>query len=258
MRKLVAVVPLVALAFAACDQAVMSPPDAQFAVGTAPWTGHGTMFDEDGVQVIQSIQCDEDYTPYIHWVLTINNADSAKITINGSTYEMFPMGNGTGAFHYISDYYDLETLVASAQYWFEGRVRGGGPNLVISNGCPGDPGIDEVGAWCSPGYWGNRTEAIWEDLTGFNFASMFNGNVSPTFYPNNLDPDQTIWYVIDTTPPVAGAAGPLGLDARNAAAAFLTSALDGFVFDPGLMDVAGQVCPFNAHGEPDPDFYANE
>jgi hypothetical protein len=264
MRKLVAIVPIAALAFAACDGSSLGPPDsASFTTGPVYYSGQGTYLDGDGNRVLGEEICGmengaEVDGPYLLWILTANGAASATITGPWGTEPMTAAGGGNSVFKFVSDWYDLDSLIDNVYAEWEvngGRVRGA-VQLVISHGCA--PNGGDIGAWCSPGYWGNRTEAIWEDLTGFNFASMFNGNVSPAFYENDLAPDQTIWYVIDTTPPVAGVAGPYGLDARNAAAAFLTSALDGFVFDPDLMDVTGQVCPFNANGEPDPDFYAND
>lgn len=96
--------------------------------GSVVYSGQGV---EGGA--LEEVVCDADETPYLLWILTANGATSAEIDINGSTGTMTQRGNG--AFQFVSEWYDLDTLEASATY--EGTANGR-PQLVISHGCPGD------------------------------------------------------------------------------------------------------------------------
>jgi hypothetical protein len=112
--------------------------------GTVDFIGQGTTL-TNGVRVLNTIQCSGDTAQpgSILWVFTVAGADSATITINGTTYAMTQSGQGT--FKYVSGWYNLTTVVASGTYI--GTVSGN-PQLVISHGCP-----PAQVSWCSPGFW---------------------------------------------------------------------------------------------------------
>lgn len=95
--------------------------------GSVDWTGQGTTNGE-----LDTVQCSGDTASpgSILWVFTATGAESATITINGQTFDMQQRGDGT--FHYVSGWYDLDTVTASASYVGETN----NPQLVISHGCP--------------------------------------------------------------------------------------------------------------------------
>jgi hypothetical protein len=66
-------------------------------------------------------------------------------------------------------------------------------------------------------------------------TTLFNGNVSPSYYANDLSPDQLLTYVLDHPADFGGTlgtAGPYGLTAFNAVGAYLTDQIPGYDFDP--------------------------
>jgi hypothetical protein len=179
---------------------------------------------------------------YLLWVLTANGATSAVLHLPDGAVDMIKVG---GTFKYASDYYNYADLVdppVTAKY--KGTARGN-VQLVVSHGC--QPFADE-GAWCSPGYWRNASDASWE-LTGYEKTDFFNDTVVPGFYDTASAADPTLIEVL-TTPGAntfGAESGPYGLNAFNATGAFLTDQIPGFSFDP---DAIGEedACPIDNHG----------
>ena len=58
--------------------------------------------------------------------------------------------DGGGAFKFVSDWYDLDTLIRAVSADYNGSPTN--PQLVISHGC-----APQLVQWCSPGYWRNNT-----------------------------------------------------------------------------------------------------
>jgi hypothetical protein len=118
-----------------------------------------------------------------------------------------------------------------------------------------------IGAWCSPGFWMNAGDGAWERLPGIYKTSLFAEVVVPTFYDGEYNGNPTLEDVLTYrgrggANHYGGPAAPYHLNAFNAVGAALTDALDGFAFDPNLMDSDEQVCPLNNAGDWDEDFYA--
>ena len=113
--------------------------------------------------------------PYLLWVLTASKASHADITFNAisgnaGTFPMTKFGNG--AFKYISPWLNPGTLAGNVKATYDGNPTNA--QLVVSHGCR--PFNDQAGAWCSPGFWGNATDAAWA-LTGYARTDAFNVTV---------------------------------------------------------------------------------
>ncbi len=182
---------------------------------------------------------------YLVWVLTANGATSAKLNLPDGTVDMIKVG---GTFKYASQYYSYASLVGlpvTAEY--EGKAKGN-IQLVVSHGC--QP-FETEGAWCSPGFWRNASDAAWL-RTGYAKTNYFNDTVVPNFYAFQSAADPTLIQVL-TTPGAntfGAAAPPYGLNAFNATGAFLTDQIPGFHFDPSLIDDKDNelACPIDNHG----------
>lgn len=186
--------------------------------------------------------------PYLLWVFTANGATSATITGPWGTAPMTQSGGGT--FKYISGYYSpLSGLIGNVTATITGGSASN-PQLTISHGCA--PKAD-IGAWCSPGYWKNTLNFNpngWTTIGIDPTTALFNGNVSPNYYANDLSPDQLLTYVLNHPADFGGSlgtAGPFGLTAFNAVGAYLTSQIPGYTFDPSLVNDEN-ACPLDAHG----------
>jgi hypothetical protein len=178
---------------------------------------------------------------YLVWVLTANGATSAKLTLPGGTVDMIKVG---GTFKYASQYYSYADIANIVTAEYEGKAKGN-VQLVVSHGC--QP-FDTEGAWCSPGYWRNASDAAWA-LTGYAKTDLFNNTVVPGFYDTASAADPTLIEVL-TTPGAntfGAESGPYGLNAFNATGAFLTEQIPGFHFDPDLIG-AENACPIDNHG----------
>jgi hypothetical protein len=184
--------------------------------------------------------------PYLLWVLTATGAKNADITGPWGTAAMTKFGNGT--FKYVSAWYDPDALVAfPVTATYDGKAKNA--QLVVSHGCR--PFTN--GAWCSPGFWGNATDAAWA-LTGYSKTALFNATVYDYFYGATFAADPTLDTVLNTNggtykgAPVPGTSG-YDLNAFNATGAFLTNNIPGYQFDWDVMVAGGSdACPIDHHG----------
>jgi hypothetical protein len=179
--------------------------------------------------------------PYLLWILTATKSQNATITIGTNTYDMKKTSNGT--FKYVGDWVSPGTLVGNVSATYDGNDRN--PQLTISHGCA--PYTTD-GAWCSPGYWRNASDASWA-LTGYLKTALFNNTVVPTYYDTASGANPTLIQVL-TTPGAntfGAASDPFGLNAFNATGAFLTDQIPGYHFDPSLVGV-DEACPIDNHG----------
>lgn len=179
---------------------------------------------------------------YLVWVLTANRATSATLRLPDRTVQMIKVG---GTFKYASKYYRYRTLVQTpVTATYVGTVKGN-VQLVVSHGC--QP-LQTPGAWCSPGYWRNASQAAW-NLIGVDKYAAFNDTVVPRFYVSPSVADPTLNQVL-TTPggnTFGAPAAPYGLNAYRATAAYLTSRIPLFKFDPHLVGNEC-ACPIDSHG----------
>ena len=172
--------------------------------------------------------------PYLVWVLTVNGASSATLSLpDEGIVNMYKVG---GTFKYASKYYSPTQIIGIVYATWTG-----GPNratLTVSHGCP-----PRDGGWCSPGFWKNATDGAWA-LTGYSKTSLFNQTVVPNYYGTStalLPPDGPTLNQVLSTPGAntyGAASGPLGLNAFNATGAFLTDQLVGG-FAPTKVGVDG-------------------
>lgn len=186
--------------------------------------------------------------PYLLWVLTATSATAADITGPWGTAAMTRNGKGNGAFKFISGWYDPSTLAPGAvSATYNGRATNA--QLVISHGCR--PFAN--GAWCSPGFWRNATEAAWA-LTGHSRSELFNVTVFDVWYGAAFAADPTLDTVLTTNggtykgPPVTGTKG-YALNAFNATGASLTNDIPGYSFDWNVMQSgSSDACPIDHFG----------
>jgi hypothetical protein len=212
------------------------------------FTGQGLIADGFGGYDLQTEICglangaDAD-GPYLLWVLTATGATAADIAFfNGTPIQMVKTGNGT--FKYVSPWYDPSTLPYNVVATYSGKVKNA--QLVISHGCR----PYTHGAWCSPGFWKNATDAAWA-LTGYTPDSLFNSTVVPNFYDTTFDADPTLFTTLNDTTYKSGqlTSGPFGLTPFNATGAFLTNNIPGFQFDPSFTQFDdSQTCPIDHFG----------
>lgn len=186
--------------------------------------------------------------PYLLWVLTATGATSADITLPSGTFEMQKYGKGT--FKYLSGWFDPDELMAfGVTATYNGNAKNA--QLVVSHGCRP---YDDPGAWCSPGFWMNASDAAWA-RTGYSKSALFNTTVYDYFYGATFAADPTLYGVLtagNPSPykgaPVPGTSG-YALNAFNATGAFLTDNLPGYFFDWDVM-MAGtdSACPLDHNG----------
>jgi hypothetical protein len=228
------------------------------------YTGQGFTLDESGTANLNDERCAVDQNAndggtgqfadwngegqpyqtgqgYLVWVLTANGATSATLTLPDGTVEMIKVG---GTFKYASAYLNYADIANGVTAEYEGRARGN-VQLVVSHGCQPFEGD---GAWCSPGYWRNASDAAWA-LTGDTKTSLFNDTVVPSFYDTASAADPDLITVLTTAGAntFGGPSNPFGLNAFNATGAFLTDRIPGYSFD---LDRIGQedACPIDNGG----------
>jgi hypothetical protein len=285
MRRLLAVVPTVALAFAACSEPGQEPlgpfGDGGGSSPTVTYTGQGFTVDESATANVNDERCGADGQgtandgstgqfanwngsgqpyeigqPYLVWVLSLNtgkNTVSVTLHLPDGEVQMIKVG---GTYKYASKYYAYEDLLTGV---------GGGPvhatfsgsaknvQLVVSHGC--QP-FEEEGAWCSPGYWRNASDGAWQ-LIGYankttGFADLFNNTVVPDFYSQASAAAPTLGTVLTTSGANTFGHGDNntaypGLNAFNATGAYLTEQIPGFTFDPNRIGDE-DACPIDNHG----------
>jgi hypothetical protein len=184
--------------------------------------------------------------PYILWVFTAAgpNVQSATISLSGCGSDTGGAmeQKGQGAFHYVSEWCDLDAVHAQASY--EGTAQGI-PQLVISHGCP--PVVDAA-IWCSPGYWRNALDAAWE-LTPYSRDDKYKETACATTpfktrpsAPSDKDP--TLQKVLNNPDSYGG-------PAFNCVGQLLTNDLcGGGLLNPDCPDGPDceDNCPYDHHG----------
>jgi hypothetical protein len=215
------------------------------------YTGQGLIADGFGGFDLQTEICgvtngaDVD-GPYLLWVLTATGAARADISGPWGTAAMTKSGNGT--FKYISGWYNPSTLlypIVAATY--DGKAKNA--QLTISHGCR----PFTRGAWCSPGFWRNATDAAWA-LTGYDRnVDLFNTTVYQMWFGATQAANPTLQIVLDNPqmysgPPNAGTSGYV-LNGFNATGAMLTDHIPGFSFDIDSMG-SSDACPIDHFGNP--------
>ncbi len=255
MLKLTSLVALTVIA--ACAEsptAIESAVRPSFTIypNSATYTGQGLFADGFGGYDLQTELCGvangaEVDGPYLLWILTANKASQADITGPWGTAAMTKFANGT--FKYVSAWYDPQTLPGHVSASYNGAAKNA--QLVISHGCR----PYTHGAWCSPGFWHNATDAAWA-LTGHSKAEYFNSTVYNAWYGATFGTAPTLWTVLTTNggtykgAPNPGTSG-YALNAFNAVGAMLTNALPGYVFDYNLLTGGqddSQTCPIDHFG----------
>lgn len=189
--------------------------------------------------------------PYLLWVLTATKATSAQITGPWGTAAMTKVSGGT--FKYVSGWYDPSSLPGNVTASYVGSPTNA--QLVISHGCR----PFNRGAWCSPGFWKNASDAAWA-LTGHTRSEYFNSTVYDQFYGATFGTNPTLNTVLATIGGTYKGAGVSGTDPRtqspnpalnafNAVGAFLTDHIPGYTFDPAVMLAGGSdACPIDNFG----------
>jgi hypothetical protein len=182
---------------------------------------------------------------YQLWELTATGAATADITGPWGTVAMTKTGNG--AVKYVSGWYSPATLPGHVTATYDGKAKSA--QLVISHGCR----PFNHGAWCSPGFWMNATDAAWA-LTGHSRSDLFNATVYDTFYGATFASAPTLNTVLTTSggtykgAPMAGTSG-YALNAFNATGAFLTNNIPGYTFDFDIMQSGSyDSCPIDHFG----------
>ena len=185
--------------------------------------------------------------PYLLWVFTSTKSTTATISGPWGTAAMTKKGKG--AFQYVSDWYDPDTLIGEVSA--SGSPGSGNPQLVISHGCRP---FDDQGAWCSPGFWRNAKPGAWAS-TGYTRDDSFNATVPPFWFGTTFVVDPTLDAVLGDAPtysgaPVPGTSGYV-LNAFNATGAMLTNALPGYAYSWDVMMAGGDsACPIDSFGNP--------
>lgn len=104
----------------------------------------------NGSQGTDSQDCDKigegprDEDGWIHWVFTTggnSNVSSAELVLGGSGSGTYAGSQTGAAFHFYTDYFDLDNLTAQVNY--NGSLGQGAAQLTISDYCPGEPEEDE-------------------------------------------------------------------------------------------------------------------
>jgi len=219
---------------------------------SASYTGQGLNADGFGGYDLQTEICGvangaEIDGPYLLWVLTATGAKNADITGPWGTATMTKYGNGT--FKYVSGWYGPSTLPGNVSATYDGKAKNA--QLVISHGCR----PFTHGAWCSPGFWRNATDAAWALVGHDRNVDLFNGFVSTSWYGQDLVPDVSLQTVLNNPPIYSGAPNQgtgvaCALNAFNATGAALTNGLPGYAFDCAAMALNNEsdTCPIDHFG----------
>jgi hypothetical protein len=218
----------------------------------ASYTGQGLIADGFGGYDLQTEICGvangaEVDGPYLLWVLTATGASAADITGPWGTAAMTKFGNGT--FKYVSGWYAPATLPGAVSGTYNGKAKNA--QLVVSHGCR----PFTHGAWCSPGFWRNATNAAWALVGHDRNLDLFDGFVSTSWYGQDLVPDVSLQTVLDNPriysgPANQGTGVACALNAFNATGAALTNGIPGYVFDCAAMELNNEsdTCPIDHFG----------
>ena len=255
---LAAVLPFALFTLACADgsnPAAPTPDLASLNTNAASFTGQGFIADGFGGWDLRTERCGvvngaEVDGPYLLFILTAQGASAASITGPWGTAAMTKFGNGT--FKYVAPWSDPDYLPGSVSASYNGKAKNA--QLVLSHGCR----PYNAGAWCSPGFWHNATDAAWA-LAGVSRTELFNATVYSGFYGAALGTDPTVMTVLTTTGGTYKGPGLSGTDARtaapnalnpfNATGAYLTDHIPGFTFDPQVMLAGGSdACPIDHFG----------
>jgi hypothetical protein len=158
-----------------------------------------------------------------------------SFTLNGNPVANDPSADGSATARSV----DSAPLTAG-NYTYNASIAG-------DSNYEGDTSEDEPlsvknGTFCSPGFWKNASDAAWAK-TGYSRTDSFNDTVAAAgFYPE-IDPDQTLDYVINNNN-LYGQAGQYNLTGANAVGAFLSSQIPGFVWNGTQVDT----CPLSNNG----------
>lgn len=239
------------LVIAAFLTVALMPTAANAYANSVTYRGQGLLTDDFGGYDLETERCGvengaEVDGAYLLWVFTATGATNADITGPWGTAQMQRSGNG-GVFKYVSEWYDPGTLPGTVVGTYDGKAKNA--QLVISHGCR--PFTDR-GAWCSPGYWRNATDAAWA-LTGVSRSAKFNETVYDNWYGAAFGEDPTLETVLSNPPtysgpPLAGTSGH-PLNAFNATGAMLTNAIPGYEFSYEVMQAGGSdACPIDHFG----------
>ncbi len=194
--------------------------------------------------------------PYLLWVLTATGAQNADITFSGAAATGTDAGThpmtkvGKGAFKYIGQWHDPSTLPGNVVASYDGTAKNA--QLVISHGCR--PFDNSKPAWCSPGFWGHARDGAWTLIGVDQLTTLFNGNVSTSYYGADLDPDVLLTTVLGNAPtysgaPLQGTGIPCALNAFNATGAYLTDKIPGYHFDCTFQTQDDSTtCPIDSFG----------
>jgi hypothetical protein len=218
----------------------------------AYFTGQGVTADGSGGYDLNTELCGkvngaEVDGPYLLWVMTAGSgATLADITGPWGTANMTKFGNGT--FKYVSAWYEPSVLLTLPPPGVYGTYNGAPKNaqLVISHGCRP---FNTNGAWCSPGFWRNATDAAWA-LTGVPRTAPFNSTVYDFWFGHTFAINPTLQTVLNNPQTYSGPTDAglslIPLNAFNATGAYLTVQA-GFSFDPSLLG-NDDACPIDHFG----------
>jgi hypothetical protein len=134
--------------------------------------------------------------PYLFWVFTATSDETAIIAGPWNSNPMTKRANG--AFQYLSNWYEPSTLIG-VTYATALPGETNNPQLVISHGCPPDPG-----QWCSPGYWRQSHHLDSWAATGYSPDDLFYDALGyyPTLSKKGVDDgattNPTLWQVLQS------------------------------------------------------------
>lgn len=229
---------------------LLVPIAANAYVNQVNYTGQGLIADGFGGYDLQTELCGvangaEVDGPYLLWVLTATGASHADITGPWGTANMTKFGNGT--FKYVSGWYNPSALPGNVHGTYDGKAKNA--QLTISHGCR----PFTHGAWCSPGFWRNATDAAWA-VTGILRTDPFNTNVPTFWFAHTFVADPSLQTVLDNAPTYSGPNDPgtsgYPLNAFNATGAFLTDHIPGYSFTVAAMNLNNEsdTCPIDHFG----------
>lgn len=108
------------------------------AASASPTTCSGTTCTWHGQGLPMESKCDEQNTPYIHWVFTAKDITSATVTLGGSGSGSYVMDeHSKGSWEVDTPYFDVNSLTASVAFVVKPDGDIGNAQFTISHGCAG-------------------------------------------------------------------------------------------------------------------------